>query len=85
MSKPDVISTSPTSPKPQQVQIKKFDFPEAIKQLNIGKSITRVGWSDPEYFLAVIDGHLKIHKPDSKFYDLIVTDGDMLAEDWMLV
>lgn len=76
------MSTSPTV---QSVQIKKFDFPEAIRKLNMGQKVTRLEWGNPEYYLDVVDTHLKIHKPDNKFYDLIVSDGDMLADDWMTI
>jgi hypothetical protein len=82
MSKTKVTSTSPKAP---QVQVKKMDFYDAIRQIIAGKCVTRIEWLNPEIFLKLVDGHLEIHKLDDKFYDLIVSDGDMLAEDWMLV
>lgn len=77
--------TIKTSPKVESVQIVKMDFYDAIRQVISGKSVARMEWKERGYFLQIVDGRLKIHKPDGKFYDLIVTDGDILGEDWMLV
>ena len=59
----------------------RFGFSYAIEELNHGERVTKKEWNDPEYWLEVRNGRLQIHKPDGKYYDLIVTDGDMLGTD----
>jgi hypothetical protein len=75
-----------TSPRPTNIiQEETFDFPEAIRCITFGMKVTKLEWADPEYFLQLVDTHLKIHKPDGKFYDLIITDGDLVGEDYKVI
>jgi len=73
-----------TSPVPAQMQVT-FDFPQSVRELLAQKKVTRLEWGNAEYFLQIVDTHVKIHKPDGKFYDLIVTDGDLSGTDWIIL
>lgn len=91
MTKKDSVSVSPAvlpqvSPlvKSENLVVE-FDFPDAVRQILLGKKITKLEWDNPEYYILLQDGHLRIHKPDGKFYDLIVSDGDMAGTDWVVV
>ena len=74
-----------TSPKPTTIEVKKMDFPEAIRQVIKGKSVTKLEWQNHEFYVNLEDGYLKLHKPDGKSYNLIVSDGDLMGEDWLLI
>jgi hypothetical protein len=78
-----------TSPVPEDspvvVIVKKMNFCEAISEVLLGKKVTKLEWGDPEYYLKLMNDKLVLHKPDGKFYDLIVSYGDMTGEDYMLV
>ena len=64
---------------------KEMDFAEAIKEILEGKKVTKLEWDDPKTYLALQGGHLQIHKSKGTDHDLIVSEGDMRGEDWVLV
>jgi hypothetical protein len=74
-----------TSPTPDLVIIKNMNFCEAINEVLLGKIVTKLEWGDPEYYMKLMNDKLVLHKPDGKYYDLIVSYGDMTGEDYMLV
>jgi hypothetical protein len=74
-----------TSPTPDLVIIKNMKFCEAINEVLLGKKVTKIEWGDPEYYLELMNDKLVLHKPDGKYYDLIVSYGDMTGDDYMLV
>lgn len=82
-SLPQVSTKSPTKTKKSKPN--QMDFFDALREVNQGKAITKLEWDNPEYFVLMRNGHLTLHKPDKKFYDLIVTDGDMTGEDWIIL
>lgn len=60
-----------------------MDFSSAIKEVIADKKITRIVWASDEYGL-LKDGFLTIKTSDG-FHQWIVSDGDMLANDWIVV
>jgi hypothetical protein len=60
-------------------------FGEAVSALLIGGKLTRVAWKSEDTYLVMRESFLKIHNPDGKFYDLIVHEEDLRAEDWVVV
>lgn len=59
-------------------------FPEAIERVIDGQKITRVAWGSEDcVFLA--DGFLMLKKADRSMHRLLVSDGDLLATDWVVV
>jgi hypothetical protein len=65
-----------------------FDFYEAIKQMMIGRRVTRMEWDDEGYFGEFRDGKLMIHKPEENgskegYHDWIISDGDIMGVDWV--
>jgi hypothetical protein len=79
-----IIVPTRVSPLPKKENIE-IDFPNAIREVLLGKKITKLEWNDPEFYILLQDGYLRIHKPDNKFYDLIVSDGDMNGTDWVVI
>ncbi len=58
-----------------------ISFEYAITKVKHGEKITRFEW--PQGFYGVLrDSKLQLHKPDGKFYDWIINEGDLLADDW---
>lgn len=77
---------SATSPKPKTKKPTNLDFFDALRQVYLGKCITKLEWNEPDCYFKLVDGRLMIYKPDTKmFHPLIVTDGDMAGEDWIVI
>ena len=62
-----------------------LDFVSAISRILEGAKLTREEWDDKETYIHLADGFLMIHKEDGKNYQLIVSEADMKAEDWILI
>ena len=79
-------SQSPTAQPIKEAEVEKLiNFPEAISAIIAGKKVTKIEWRDKEFFSEIRDGLLKLHKPDGKYYEWIVNDGDMNGEDWIII
>ena len=59
-----------------------MSFPDAIKEVINGKSITRIAWGNKDFCL-VKDGWLAIFTK-GKFHTWSVNDGDPEANDWIV-
>lgn len=73
-----------------------MDFSSAIKQVLEGKRVTRLEWGNPEIYLLMFmwgnispqqpaGKYLSIHHADGSVNPLIINDGDMLGDDWVVV
>jgi hypothetical protein len=71
------------SPKPKKQDKGEMSFPEALVEVLKGKSITKLEWDDKQYFGLLSNERLTLRKPDGKFYDWIVSEGDLRGEDWV--
>lgn len=72
-------SQSPTPTK----KPKPLSFPAAIEAVIGGKKIARLEWPKAEYGL-LKDSFLTIFR-DEKFHTWIVSEGDLLALDWVII
>lgn len=83
-----VISTSPI-PKPPQEDKKPtvvmMDFSQAIKEVISGKKIHKLEWISIEYYGFLNDNILSLHKPDGKTYQWILSEGDLMGVDWVVI
>lgn len=61
-----------------------MSFPEAIKQIINGKKVRRLDWASDEDHGLMKDGWLTIFTKGA-FHSWLVNDGDMEAEDWVVV
>ena len=67
-------------PNPQET----MTFPEAIAEVIKGKKVTKLEWDNLDVYLFLSD-FLYIHKEDETDTQLLVSDGDMMGEDWIIV
>lgn len=75
----------PTPLKPESLP-EQFDFPEAMRQVILGKEITKLEWGDPRIRGVLKDGRLKIFlTSNNRWNDWIISDGDLLGTDWMVI
>lgn len=81
MDKEDKMITSPV---PQKTKVY-MTFCDALIQVAIGKRITKEEWGNEEYFGQLKDGFLMLHKPDGKFYQWIISEGDLIGTNWHIV
>ena len=66
-------------------EIKTMNFPEAISAIIEGKKITKLEWNDKEIYGVLNDNILMLHKKDGIMYNWMLSDGDLLGEDWIVV
>ena len=77
------IAQSPSAKKVVQVPVfEMVDFFKALKLIQEGKKVTKKEWSDTKVFCFLSDGILKIQLADGKLCNWIISDGDMIGEDW---
>lgn len=75
-----------TSPLPaaKKQDKKTMDFIEAVRQISKGRKVTRLEWEDKEVYGVSRDGYLVIHR-DGRDHQWVVSDGDLYAEDWVVI
>ncbi len=82
--------TSPlpiTSPPPVTNSSKEttMSFPDAVKEIIKGKKITKLEWGNKNYygFLDKEKALLVIHKPDNSLHQWLISEGDLLGNDFI--
>jgi hypothetical protein len=73
-----------TMQSPAVVKSLEMDFSEAIRAVINGKRITRLDWDNKEVYVLLRGGFLMIYQ-DGEFSRLLVSDGDLLSADWIVV
>jgi hypothetical protein len=80
--KTTIVSLSQTPAK--KLEIEKLGFDSAIGAIIAGKKVRRLEWSDVDEYCLLRDQYLMIHRND-KFHTWIISEGDMMAVDWVIV
>lgn len=63
-----------------------LNFPDAMYEVIKGKKIKRKEWEDKNEYGIFMDAKLMIMKhDDSKFHPWIISEGDLLADDWYTI
>ena len=62
-----------------------MDFSDAIQKVTEGFKMTKLSWGDMSTYIFLNDGFLRIRKPDGTTPQLLVSEGDMLGDDWIVV
>lgn len=62
-----------------------FSFTKAIERVIAGDRVSKVEWNDKEFYCLLKDGLLMLHKPDGKFYQWTLNDGDLYGVDWFVI
>ena len=84
------------SPSSQPSTSPGMDFPTAMKQVIKGQRVTRLEWENPDIWLMMFywgqinpklpaGKYLSIHHADGVVSPLYIVDGDLLADDWIVV
>ena len=73
-----MVNQSPLPTKPSEM-----NFTSAIKELLSGKKIHKLEWKDKAYYAVLENAILKLHKPDGKLHDFILSEGDLVGEDYI--
>ena len=76
------VDSAPTSPVPKKKKQLEYNFPDAMNEVIAGNKITRKEWPVGEYG-CLQDGFLTIVRKGTHHW--LVSDGDMLADDWVTV
>jgi hypothetical protein len=85
MPRKKVASQSPT-PLPKNIKDEPgLTFDKAIKCVMGGGKITKKEWNSPESYGFLNGKWLSLHKPDGINYQWLISDGDMLGEDWVVI
>lgn len=79
-----ISKTSGQSPVPKKRTEKYLTFFEALKSTLAGKMMRRRDWKDDNEFGLIQDGYLRIFR-NGKYHNWILTDGDLLANDWEII
>ena len=74
------VSRSPVPAK----EIVQYSFMDAIRQVLLGKRITRIAWADNQEFGLLKDTYLTIHTK-GEYHQWIINDGDLGAIDWIIL
>lgn len=69
----------------QEEEQKGVDFPSAVAFLKNGEKITRVDWGDENIYGVMKKEMLLLHRSGDKFNSWIISQGDMDANDWVIV
>jgi hypothetical protein len=72
------------SPRPQRVEKAGLGFPAAMKLIIDGNTITKREWNSGNIYGVLKDGFLMLHKEDGKFYQWIISEGDLKGEDYIV-
>lgn len=60
-----------------------MDFPNAIRQILSGERVTKLEWNNQDIYLLLFQGFLSIRKADGSVTQLLVSEADMVGEDWV--
>ncbi len=75
-------SSSPLPPKPAT---KTISFAEAIDEIRRGKKVTKIEWGNAGFYGFLHEARLRLHKPDNSLHDWMVSEGDIIGNDWLVI
>ena len=65
--------------------VKTLNFMEALKHALEGKHIHKLEWVDKNFYGLLKDAIMQLHKSDGKFYQWVISEGDMSGTDWIVL
>jgi len=83
-------NTSTLSPTPDKsVKVTEgevlLNFGQAMEIVLLDKKIHKLEWKDRSYYGFLENGILKLHKPDGKTAQWIISDGDLGGTDYVVL
>jgi len=79
-----MIDINATSPVPFRLS-ETMTFGKAIMEVLDGGRIHKLEWEDKEYYGFLDNAVLTIHKPDGKVFVWMVSEGDIVGNDWIVL
>lgn len=75
-----------TSPTPKESAIPAtYLFSDALREVLNSRYVTRLAWGNEEVYGYMNKGVLCIEYGDSKYHEWIISEGDMTADDWIIL
>lgn len=75
-----------TSPTPKETAIPAtYLFSDALREVLNGRKITRLAWASEEVYGYMEKGLLSIAYDDNKYHEWILSEGDITADDWIVL
>ena len=62
-----------------------YNFYDALKLIIEGERVTKLEWNNLDVYGVLQDGRLRLRKEDKKFYDWILSDGDLEGGDYIKI
>jgi hypothetical protein len=62
-----------------------MDFTDALKSVQQGQKITRQTWENRAVYVSLQAGFLMIMLDDKMYHQLLVSETDLYARDWITV
>ena len=81
----DDSEDKPLEVKSSIVSLSPMSFTEAIGEMLEGKKIFKLEWKDEEFYGHVKDGMLQLHKKDGQDYRWLLSEVDMLGQDYTVI
>ena len=79
-------SASPTKPVVEPIgKSETMNFFDALKEVLAGKKIHKLEWEDKGFYGYIKDAILTLHKPEGTDHGWIITDGDMVGTDFIVL
>ena len=80
------IGVSPSRSKEKNGEPEKLTFPQAMEKIIQGFKVHKLEWKNKEWYACKEGGWLKIHKPPlGTVHQWLVSDGDLLGEDYVVI
>lgn len=79
------MSETTASPLPTKKPEERVNFFTALEAVVNGKHITKVEWENTDIYGFLDVDILKLHKEDGKNYNWIVSEGDLIGSDWIVL
>jgi len=64
---------------------KKVDFYKALRYLARGKKITKLEWGSANIYGYLKDARVLLNKADGEDYSWIISEGDLIGKDWVIL
>ena len=75
---PTAVKTKPASPGA-------VDFPEAMRAVRDGNTVTKDEWADPKIQVKLVNEKVMIKLSDDLWHPLIINYGDLTGDDWRVI
>lgn len=64
---------------------KTMNFVQVLAAVITGAKATKLDWNNPQVYMVLRQGFLQIYRDDRRFYNLILSEADLIGEDWVLL